>query len=98
MVRAAIEESPASAPSNTDQALFKKLSKIAHLSRTVRAFDVDIGEQAWEQRVVRRLALAHNIYLRSMHNNLHEQFECRYTLQNGETWETHRLYARSLDM
>ena len=59
------------------------------MSRTLRAFAVDIGEQVWEQRVVARLALAHDNYLRPMHNNLHEQFNARYSLQAGKTWETH---------
>ena len=67
-------------PSTADQAQLRKLSIVAHLSRTLRAFDVDIGEQVWEQRVVARLALAHDNYLRPMQNNLNEQFKARYSL------------------
>ena len=33
-------------PSSTDHAQLKKLLIIAHLSRTLRAFDTDIGEQS----------------------------------------------------
>ena len=44
--------------SGVDLAQWRKLSIVGHLSRTLRAFDVDIVEQAWEQRVVARLALA----------------------------------------
>ena len=84
-------------PSNADQAQLRKLSIVFHLSRTLRAFNVDIGEQAWEQRVIRRLTTAHNIYLRPMQNNLNEQLHPRYSLQANETWETHILYPRSLE-
>ena len=83
-------------PSSADQAQLRKLSVIAHLSRTLRAHDVDIGEPAWEQRVVQHLSTAHDNYLRPMLNNLHQQCEARYSLQEGETWETHRQYPRSL--
>ena len=84
-------------PSSADQARLRKLSVVAHLSRTLRAFDVDNGEQAWEQRVVALLALAHDNYLRPMHNNLNEQFNARYSLQANETWEIHSVYPRSLE-
>ena len=83
-------------PSGADQAQLRKLSIEAHLSRTLHAFDVDIGEQAWEQRVVARLSLAHDNYLRPMQNKVHEQFFARYSLQAGETWETHSVYPRCL--
>ena len=59
-------------PPGADQAQLRKLLIVAHLSRTLRAFDVDIGEQAWEQRDVARMALAYDNYLRPMQNNLHE--------------------------
>ena len=51
-------------PSSANQALLRKLSITAHQSRTLRAFDADTGEAAWEQRVVRRLTTAHDNYLR----------------------------------
>ena len=59
-------------PSSADQAQLRKLSIVAHLSQILRAFDTDIGEQAWEQPVTRRLTTAHNNYLRPMQNNLDE--------------------------
>ena len=76
-------------PLNADQAQLKKLSIVAHVTRTLRAFDVDEGEPAWEQRVVQRLTTAHDNYLRPMMNDLHAQCSARYSLQQGETWETH---------
>ena len=85
-------------PSNADQAQLRMLSIVAHLSRTLRAFNVDIGEQAWEQRVIRRLTTANNNYLRPMQNNLNEQLHPRYSLQADETWETHSVYPRSLEV
>ena len=33
-----------------------------------------------------------------MQNNLHEQFNARYTLRTGETWESHSVYLRSLEL
>ena len=72
-------------PSSADQAQLKRLSIVAHLSRTLRAYDTDIGEPAWEQRVIQRLSTAHDNYLRPMMNDLHEQCEVRYSLQQGET-------------
>ena len=84
-------------PSNADQAQLRKLSIVAHLLRTLRAFNVDISEQAWEQRVIRRLTTAHNNYLRPMQNNRNEQLNPRYLLQANETWETHSVYPRSLE-
>ena len=66
------------------------------MSRTLRAFDADKGETAWEQRVVERLTTAHDNYLRPMMNDLHAQCSARYSLQQGETWETHGQYPRSL--
>ena len=72
-------------PSSADQAQLKKLSSIVHLSRTLRAFDTDIGESAWEQRVIQRLTTAHDKYLRPMQNNLNEQCSARYLLLPGET-------------
>ena len=76
-------------PSSANQAQPRKLSIIAHLSRTLRAFDTDTGEPVWEQRVVRRLTTAHDNYLRPMQNDLSEQCNARYSLKPGETWETH---------
>ena len=61
-------------PSKAGHAQLQKVSIVAHLSRNVRAFDVDIGEQAWERRVRNRMALTHDNYLRSMQNNLTKQF------------------------
>ena len=84
-------------PSSADQARLRTPSIAAHLSRTLRTFDVDIGEQAWEQRVVTRMALAHDNYLRPVQNNLDENFAETYTLQTGETWETHSVHPRSLE-
>ena len=84
-------------PSSANQAQLRKLSIIAHLSRTLRAFDTDTGEPAWEQRVVRWLTTAHDNYLRSMQNNLSEQYSARYSLQPGGTWETHSRYLRCLE-
>ena len=55
-------------PLNADQVQLKKLSIVAHVTRTLRAFDVDQGEPAWEQRVVQRLTTAHDNYLRPMMN------------------------------
>ena len=83
-------------PSSANQAQLRKLSNTAHLSRTLCAFDADTGEAAWEQRVVRRLTTAHDNYLRHMQNDLHQQCSARYSLQSGETWETHSRYSRSL--
>ena len=37
-------------PTSTHQAQLRKLSIIAHLSRTLRPFDANTGEAAWEQR------------------------------------------------
>ena len=82
--------------SSADQAQLKKLSIVAHVSRTLRTFDADKGEPAWEQRVVQRLTTAHDNYLRPMMNDLHAQCSARYSLQQGETWETHGQYPRSL--
>ena len=82
-------------PSSADQAQLKKLSIVAHVTRTLRAYDADKGETAWEQRVVQRLTTAHDNYLRPMMNDLHAQC-ARYSLQRGETWETHGQYPRSL--
>ena len=79
-------------PSSADQAQLKKLSIVAHVSRTLRAFDADKGEPAWEQRVVQILTTAHDNYLRPMMNDLHAQCSARYSLQQGETWETHGQY------
>ena len=67
------------------------------MSRILGAFDDDTGEAAWEQRVVRRLTMAHDNYLRPMQNDLHEQYSARYSLQPGETWETHSRYPRCLE-
>ena len=84
--------------SHADQRQLQKLSIVAHLSRTLRAYKVDIDEQAWEKRVLPRMALAHDKYLRLMQNNIHEQFPERYTLRAGETCETHSsVYTRSLE-
>ena len=80
-----------------DQAQLRILSNIAHLSRTLRSFDVDIGEQAWQQHVMGRMALAHDHYIRPLQNNLHEHFTERYTLQTGEKRETQSVYHRSLE-
>ena len=66
------------------------------MTRTLRAFDADKGEPAWEQRVVQRLTTAHDNYLRPMMNDLHAQCSARCSLQQGETWETHGQYPRSL--
>ena len=43
-----------------------------------------------------RMALAHDKFLRPMHNNLKGQIPARYALRSGETWETHSKYPRSL--
>ena len=83
-------------PTNTHQAQLRKLSVIVHVTRTLRPFDADTGEAAWEQRVIRRLTTTHDNYLRPMQINLHEQCKARYSLQPGETWETHSQYPRSL--
>ena len=83
-------------PSSADQVQLRKQSIVAHVSRTLRAFDADKGEPAWEQRVVNRLTTAHDNYLRLMMNDLHAQCSARYSLQQGETWETHGQYPRSL--
>ena len=84
-------------PSSADQAQLKKLSIVAHLLRTLRVFDTDIGEPAWEQRVIQRLTTAHDNYLRPMQKNLNEQCSASYSLQPGETWETHSQYPRNLN-
>ena len=83
-------------PTNTHQAQLRKLSVIVHVTRTLRPFDADTGEAAWEQRVIRRLTTTHDNYLRPMQNNLHEQCTARYSLRPGETWETHSQYPRNL--
>ena len=83
-------------PSSADQAQLKKLSIVAHVSRTLRAFYANKGEPTWEQRVVQRLTTAHDNYLRPMMNDLHAQCSARYSLQQGKTWETHGQYPRSL--
>ena len=83
-------------PTNTHQAQLRKLSVIVHVTRTLRPFDADTGEAAWEQRVIRRLTTAHDNYLRPMQNNLHEQCKARYSLRPGETWEIHSQNPRSL--
>ena len=83
--------------SSADQAQLRKLSIIANLSRTLRAFDTGICEKAWVQRVIRRLTTAHNNCLRPMQNNLNEQFSARYSLQAGETRETHSTFPRNLE-
>ena len=83
-------------PSSADQAQLKKLSIVAHVTRTLRAYDADKGEPAWEQQVVQRLTTAHDNYLRPMMNDLHAQCSAGYSLQQGETWETHGQYPRSL--
>ena len=82
--------------SRADQAQLKKLSIVAHVSRTLRAFDADKGEPAWEQRVVQRLTTANDNYLGPMMNDLHVQCSARHSFQQGETWETHGQYPRSL--
>ena len=69
-------------PSSADQAQMKKLSIVAHVTRTLRANDADKGETAWEQRVVQRLTTAHDNYLRPMMNDLHAQCSARYSLRN----------------
>ena len=69
---------------------------IVHVTRTLRPFDADTGEAAWEQRVIRRLTTTHDNYLRPMQNNLHEQCKARYSLRPDETWETHSQYPRNL--
>ena len=69
---------------------------IVYVTRTLRPFDADTGEAAWEQRVIRRLTTTHDNYLRPMQNNLHEQCKARYSLRPGETWETYSQYPRSL--
>ena len=84
-------------PSSADQAQLRKLSIVAHLSKKLRAFDIGIGEQAREQSVAARLAVAHDKYLRLKQNNLHEQFNARYSLESSKTWETHSVYHRSLE-
>ena len=66
------------------------------MTRTLRPFDADTGEAAWEQRVFRRLTTTHDNYLCPMQNNLHEQCNARYSLRPGETWETHSQYSRNL--
>ena len=83
-------------PTNTHQAQLRKLSVIVYVTRTLRPFDADTDEAAWEQRVIRRLTTTHDNYLRPMQNNLHEQCKARYSLRPGETWETHSQYPRSL--
>ena len=60
-------------PTNTHQAQLRKLSVIVYVTRTLRPFGADTGEAAWKQRVIRRLTTTHDIYLRPMQNNLHEQ-------------------------
>ena len=84
-------------PSSASQAQLRKLSIITHLSQTLRVFDADTGEAAWEQRVVRQLTMAHDNYLRPMQNNLNEQCSARCSLQPGETRETHSRYPRCLE-
>ena len=83
-------------PTNTHQAQLRKLSVIVYVTRTLRPFDADTGEAAWEQRVIRRFTTTDDNYLRPMQNNLHEQCKARYSLRPGETWETHSQYSRSL--
>ena len=83
-------------PTSTHQAQLRKLLVIVHVTQTLRPFDADTGEAAWEQRVIRRLTTAHDNYLRPMQNNLHEQCNDRYSLRPGETWETHNQYPRNL--
>ena len=68
-------------PSSANQAQLRKLPIIAHVSQTLRAFDTDTGEPAWEQRVVWRLTTSHDNYLRPMQNDLSEQCNARYSLQ-----------------
>ena len=82
--------------SKADHAQLRKLSIVAHLLRALRAFDVKIGEQAWEKPVYARMALAPDNYLRPMQNNLADPFLERYTLRGGETWEFHSVYAHTL--
>ena len=57
---------------------------------------MDIGEQAWAQRVRTRLVQAHDNYLRPMLHNLAAQFAGRYVLRAVQTWEAHGVYASSL--
>ena len=67
-------------PTSTHQAQLRKLSVIVHVTRTLRPFDADTGDAAWEQRVIRRLTTTHDNYLRPMQNNLHEQCKARNSL------------------
>ena len=83
-------------PTSTQQAQLKTLPVIVHLSRTLRPFNADTGEAAWEQRVINRITATHDNYLRPMQNNLHEQCSARYSLRPGESWETHSQYPRNL--
>ena len=83
-------------PTITHQAQLRKLSVIVHVTRTLRPFDADTGEAAWEQRVIRRLTTTHDNYLRPMQNNLHEQCKARFSLRPGKTLETYSQYPRSL--
>ena len=77
------------------QVQLRKLSIFAHLWRSLGAFDVEIREQAWKKRVLARVALAHDNYLRPMQNFLEEIFPARYTLRAGEFWETHSVDPRT---
>ena len=59
-------------PTGANQAQLKKRSIIVPLSRTLRPFDANTGEAAWEQRVVRRLTAVHDNYLRPMQKYQHK--------------------------
>ena len=83
-------------PTSTHQAQLQKLSVIVHVTRTLRHFDSETGEAAWEQRVIRRVTTTRVNYLRPMQNNLHEQCKATYSLRPDETWETHSQYPRNL--
>ena len=83
-------------PSDATQAQLRKLSIVAHLSQTLRAFGVEIGEQAWEKRVLVWMTLAHDNYLRPMQNNLGKSFPARYAVRADESWNTQERVSPQL--
>ena len=83
-------------PSDAEQREVSRITIAAQITRSLRARDADLSEQAWEQRAREQLPATPNNYMARLQHDLTEQFPARYMLHEGETWEANARYARNI--
>ena len=82
-------------PTEAEQKEINRTTIPAQVTRLLRPRDVDMSEQAWEQRAREQLHMTTNNFMAPLQHNITEQFPARYVLR-GETWEANARYVRNL--